>query len=216
MNQRPPQRSSLRSKPHRAAITGGAASGKSTVLAMFAKLGADCFSADEISRDLTGPGSSFVERLAKIAGPKMQRKDGSLNRQELARILFGDTEVRRAVEAVLHPAVIKGLREAARQGSAPVQCFEIPLLVEAGLQDEYDTVILCRCGERERLRRLVQRLAGDKMLARRIVNTQAKDTERMPFADWVIRTDRPMEAVERRVSRIWAYLLKRSSVCTDG
>jgi dephospho-CoA kinase len=188
------------------AVTGGACTGKSTVLGHLESFGAVCFSADQFARDLTRPGSPLLLPLAAVAGRDVLAEDGSLVRRRLAQRIFADDALRRQVEAILHPPIMEAMRRASDADPHPIQCFEIPLLVESGLQELYDRVVLCRCGRAEQLRRLTERLAGNSALARRIIASQATDSERRPYADYVVMTNRPREAVKRRVERIFANL----------
>jgi len=169
-------------------------------------MGADCYSSDQIARNLTTPGSPLVKKIGKVAGTGVIGPDGELRRPELAKLIFNDPQIRSQVEAVMHPEIRSAMENAAQRASGAIQCFEIPLLIEAGLQDQYDVVVLCRCGKPEQFRRLTARLAGDATLARRIINSQLTDRERRPFADFVVMTNGPMERVEEKVARIWANL----------
>ncbi len=196
----------------RVAITGGAATGKSTILAYFGTLGAACFSADDFARTITSPGSPILKRLARLAGNDILSPNGSLRRKELAKRMFGDPQLRKVVESILHPAIQKAMEAASKADPRPIHCFEIPLLIESGTQNRYDSVILCRCGHQEQLRRLTERLVGDEALARRILDAQATDKARRPFADTVVMTNRPPGSVEKRVKTIFANLKNKLNV----
>lgn len=194
------------------AITGGACTGKSTVLGHFAEFGIPTFSADVVARELTRAGSPLAEAVAEAVGPESTLPSGQLDRRFIARRIFEDVALRRKVESLLHRPILERLAELSAATRGDIHCFEIPLLVEAGLQDEFDRVILCRCGRREQLRRLVARWEGDESLARRILSAQLSDAERRPHAHFVVMTNRPPDKVRKRVEEILANLRRASRV----
>ncbi|GMV35574.1 MAG: hypothetical protein AMXMBFR61_00820 [Fimbriimonadales bacterium] len=198
--------------PIRVAITGGACTGKSTVLGYFAELGVPTFSADDVARELTRAGSPLAKAVARAVGPGSSLPNGELDRRFIARRIFEDDALRHTLESLLHGPILARLEELSAQSAGGVHCFEIPLLVEAGVQGEFDRVILCRCGRDEQMRRLVERWEGDAVLARRILSAQLSDAERRPYADFVVTTNRPPEKVRKRVEAILANLRRTSRV----
>ena len=196
----------------RVAVTGGAATGKSTVMCYLRDMGAAVVSADDVARQVTAPGSALLAPLARLAGSDVLESDGSLCRGRLAERMFADADLRRAVEDLLHPPIIEAMERAAAACAAKIVCFEIPLLIETGLQARYDVVVLCRCGVGEQIRRLTRRLEGDMRMARRIVASQVIDSVRRPYADFVVMTNREPHLVKNRVHSIFANLLRRSRV----
>ena len=203
---------SERRRPLRIAITGGACTGKTTVLGHFAEFGAPTFSADQVARELIQPGTALARAVADVVGPGSVHPNGELDRRFIARRIFEDDLLRNRVESILHGPILARLEELSSQTPGDIHCFEIPLLVEAGVQDRFDRVILCRCGRREQLRRLTARWEGDERLARRILSAQLSDAARRPHAHFVVMTNRPPEKVRERVRAIFANLRRMSRV----
>lgn len=167
----------------RVAITGGIAEGKSTVLRYLREAGYRVASADEAARSV-------------LSDPSVRREVASaahlavdFSPVDLRNVLSGEPERRRAVNGVLHPRIIECL------DLAEAQFTEVPLLIEDALQDRYDRVWVVTCGSDEQRRRLVERV-GDPDLALRLLPLQLPTSAKLAFADEVVRTNRPEEAVK--------------------
>lgn len=132
-------------------ITGGIASGKTTVAQAFQGLGAVVVSADQLAREIVRPGAKALRQIAAHFGQQVLRKDGTLNRQLLGDIIFNDDQARLVLNSITHPAIAelagKRLREA-EQGGAPLVIYDAPLLFEAGADRQVDKVFggEDRCG----------------------------------------------------------------------
>ena len=131
-------------------VTGGIAAGKSSVTALFRELGAEVISADDLAREVVGPGSPVLERIVKHFGPQVLRPDGGLDRQALAARIFGDSDARGDLNRIIHPAIAQlaqaRLGEAAARSSVVV--YEAPLLFEAGAEGRVDEIGRASCRER--------------------------------------------------------------------
>src|SRR3569833_543538 len=143
-------------------ITGGIATGKSTVTQMFADLGAPTASADQIARDLLAPGAPSPAQVAD-AFPTTVSSTAPLtvDRRALAAIIFGDDTARLKLEAILHPPIVDELRrqiDQFRQSTSPIAAVEIPLLFESGLTKMVDKIVVAAVDEETQLTRLQQRL----------------------------------------------------------
>jgi dephospho-CoA kinase len=188
-------------------ITGGVATGKTTVTELFRKLGARTVSADEIARQVIDVGMPAADEVAREFGPRVITPDGSIDRGELARIVFRDPEARRKLDAITHPRIIRILeervrafRESAAEGD--VLAVEIPLLIECGLQWLVDKVIVVAAEQETQMSRLTTRGFSTEEASLRIA-AQAPIEEKMRVADWVIRTDGDLDETERQVERVW-------------
>jgi dephospho-CoA kinase len=170
----------------RIGLTGGIASGKSTVADLFAARGAIVLDTDAISREVVEPGSHALAALVNALGGGILDRDGSLDRAELRRRLFADAETRREVEAILHPAILSELERQAARLPGPYQVFVIPLLVEAGLEHVVDRVLVVDCPEEEQVRRLMERDGETREGAMRVLEAQAPRDRRLAAADDVI------------------------------
>jgi dephospho-CoA kinase len=168
------------------AITGGIAEGKSTVMDILSKQGFRIASADAIARDIVNSDSIQIEiaRILKI--------DGIPDREDVRDRLSRDHDFRRRLNRLVHPRVLQEMRR------STAQIIEVPLLLEACLQGEFDRVWVVTCGREEQLRRLSQRV-GDIESAKRLVATQLQTEVKLTFADEIIRTNQPMSSVVNHV-----------------
>jgi dephospho-CoA kinase len=151
-------------------LTGGIASGKSTVAAQFAALGADVIDLDEVAREVVAPGTALLARVLERFGQSLQKGDGSLDRRALRTMVFADPAARRDLESMLHPAIQARTTERLAASHGPYQIVVNPLLVESQARARYDRVLLVDCEvalQRERLAARDQQspAAIDAMLA---------------------------------------------------
>lgn len=170
----------------RIGLTGGIASGKSTVADLFAARGATVLDSDVIAREVVEPGRPTLGALVNALGGGILDDDGRLDRAELRRRLFEDAATRRDIEAILHPAILAELERQAREAPGPYQVLVIPLLVENRLERIVDRVLVVDCAEEEQVRRLMARDGEDRESAFRMLATQASREQRLASADDVI------------------------------
>jgi dephospho-CoA kinase len=173
----------------RIALTGGIASGKTSVARLFVALGARLIDTDQIARDIVAPPSSVLGQIAARFGPDVLTPGGTLDRARLRKIVFTDAAARKDLEALTHPAIHA---EVARQSAAlggPYQLVAVPLLVETGTQHDYDRVLLVDVTPEAQLKRLMLRDGIDAVAARRMVAAQADPEARRVIADDVIGND---------------------------
>lgn len=187
-------------------LTGGIGSGKSTVAAMFEKLGAYIIYADELAREAIAPGTSGFDQVVARFGPELINADGRIDRQLLAAHVFGQPENMADLEAIIHPRVSAAL-SALRQSIGPgkVVIYEIPLLVELDMADRFDKVVVVVAPAVDRIARLKGRgLDDDDILAR--MSQQATDQERRAIADYVIENAGNLQFLEIQVEQVWKQL----------
>lgn len=189
------------------AITGGIASGKSTVTSMLGALGAPTLSADTVARDLLRPGTE-ASRAVLAAFPQCAEpgQEATVNRRALGRLIFADAEARARLEALTHPQIIQVLREAAAQWRGqPGGCaaLEIPLLFEAGLEALADQIIVAACSLNQQKERLLTRGSLDETEARRQIGAQWPLEEKKKRAHRVIDTSGSMEDTQRQAAALW-------------
>ena len=145
----------------RVGLTGGIASGKSTVSALLAEHGAVIVDYDQLSRNVVAVGSEGLRQVVETFGEKVLSEDGSLNRPALGAIVFADPAARRRLEGIIHPLVEEAARrvdeEACAADEQVVVVHDIPLLVETGRADEFDTVVVVDVDPAEQVRRVVER-----------------------------------------------------------
>jgi dephospho-CoA kinase len=203
------------------ALTGGIASGKSTVSARLAEHGAVVVDADKLAREVVEPGQPALERIVAEFGPGVLNEDGTLNRAALGAIVFNDEAARRTLNAITHPAVWQRAQELFAQAAAAdpdaVVVYDVPLLVEASGERplRFDKVIVVNTGRVERLRRLVQERGLTREEAEARLGAQATDAERLAVADVVLDNDGTVEELLDAVDELWATLIRRTTA-TEG
>ena len=194
----------------RIAITGGVAEGKTTVLRIFESLGAQVISSDQLVATLLAPGTEIWEQLVREFGQAITAADGTLARERLAALAFGDPTVRRRLNRITHPAVVRALQAhlQAREPSPTPTFVEVPLLIEVALQGYFDAVVVVQATPALQRQRLTARGVPPQR-ARQILHAQLPTRCKTVFADWVIRTHRSLEHVEAQVRRIWRTLTQQ-------
>lgn len=170
----------------RVGLTGGIASGKSTVANLFSARGAAVLDTDVIAREVVVPGSHGLAALVAAQGGGILDDKGRLDRAELRRRIFADAATRREVESILHPEIIRELERQAAIAPGPYQVLVIPLLVEAGLEHLVNRVLVVDCPEEEQIRRLMTRDGASREEAMRMLDSQATRERRLAAADDVI------------------------------
>jgi dephospho-CoA kinase len=192
-------------------LTGGIGSGKSQVSRMLASHGAVVVDADQLARDVVAPGSEGLAAVVHAFGPAVLDRAGALDRPALAQLVFGDQVALRRLEAIVHPLVGQRADEliaAAAPGSVVV--YDVPLLVEKGLEPGYDVVVVVDAAEGTRLERLAVRGMAEAD-ARARMAAQASGEDRLAAADLVIRNDGTLTDLETEVAALWNDLLRRVS-----
>lgn len=168
------------------AVTGGIAEGKSTVLAMFAGAGFSIGSADKVAREVRErPGIQAA--IAELTG-----LDEPISTAELRELLGRSDDIRRSINALMHESILDEILE------SEICMWEVPLLIETALQNKFSQVIVVTCGERIQRERLVSRL-GHEADIEAILATQLPTMAKLPFADFVIRTDCETGHVHKQV-----------------
>ena len=172
----------------RIGLTGGIGSGKSTVGAMLASLGAVVIDTDLIARRLTMPGGAALGAIVAAFGSRFIAADGGLDRPLMRRAAFDDATIRIRLEAILHPLIgVEVEREAALAAAAPVLVFDVPLLVESGRwRGRVDAVWLVDCDETVQIARVAARPGWSEDAARAVIAQQASRAARRAAADAVI------------------------------
>jgi len=200
----------------RVALTGNIASGKSTVARLWRRLGAAVIDADELARRAVRPESPALRRVVAALGADVLDAHGRLDRARLRRRVFRDPEARRTLEAILHPEIarLRAEEEARlRRAGATVVVHEIPLLFEAGLEREFDTVVLVDAPAELRLARLVRERGLDPEEARRMIAAQLPAEVKRARADIVIENTGSLEELEAKAEAVWKELERRAAAC---
>jgi dephospho-CoA kinase len=167
-------------------LTGGIASGKSTVSGLFAALGVPVIDTDQIAREVVAPGTPLLARVISRFGEHLLTPTGELDRRALRERVFAHPADRAALEALMHPAIMAQLQRRARSAGGRYQILAIPLLVEHDLGKSVDRVLLVDCTEELQLRRLQIRDGVTLAQARAVLAAQASRAARRALADDVI------------------------------
>jgi dephospho-CoA kinase len=206
-----PRRSHTPRSVARIALTGGIASGKSTVASLFTLLGAKLIDTDQIARDIVAPPSPVLEGIAAHFGSRVLGPDGQLDRARLRRIVFEDDAARRDLEAITHPAILAEVARQCAQAGGPYQLVAIPLLVETGTAGDYDRVLLVDASPATQLARLMLRDGLTEADATRMLAAQATPESRRAVAHDIIDNDGDLarltpqvEALHRRYLQLHA------------
>ena len=197
--------------PLRIALTGGIASGKSTVAALFAQQGVPIIDLDELAREVVAPGTTLLAQVIERFGPGVRNPDGSLDRRALRELIFRDVAARRELEALLHPAIRELCAERSAAAGGAYQIIVIPLLAESGTARLYDRVLVVDCDAALQRARLARRDGGSAGLADATLAAQATRAERLSLADEVIHNDGEPAALEPQVLELHRLYLQRAA-----
>jgi dephospho-CoA kinase len=175
----------------RIGLTGGIGSGKSTVGALLAALGATLIDTDLIARQLTLPGGAAIDAVARDFGKHLISADGALARARMRELVFADATAKLRLEAILHPLIgIETERQAAAAEGAPALVFDVPLLVESDRwRAKVDKVLVVDCREATQIERVVQRSGWTPDAVHAVIDSQAPRSRRRASADAVIFND---------------------------
>jgi dephospho-CoA kinase len=198
-------------------LTGGIGSGKSTVAELFRQHGAQIISADQISRELLAPDGVGSKLLRQELGERFFPGSQELDRTALRRAIFAEPELRRKVNAILHPLIrqrISTLLTASEQTLAEVNIppifhgivVEVPLLFEVGWQDDFDFVVVVRADDQEALERLRQRDGVSRAEAEAALAAQLPMSVKLARADHVIDNRGKPNETARQVAELIDYL----------
>jgi dephospho-CoA kinase len=190
-------------------LTGGIASGKSVVAAIFRELGAEVIEADCVARDVVAPGSPILREIAAAMGSSLVLSDGTLDRRALAARVFSDPEARRALNAITHPEIRKRILEAiaqiGRRRPDALVIVDLPLLLDVTPASAYplDGIVVVYADEATQLQRLMRRDGLGEEDARRRLAAQRPLSEKVPEATWVIDNSGSPEATREQVLALW-------------
>ena len=190
-------------------LTGGIGSGKSTVAAMLRDQGIRVVDADQIAREVVEPGQPALAELVEVFGQGILNDDGSLNRQELANRAFATEEATNALNTITHPRIEQETQRQFDLAAAEKENFlvyDMPLLVERGLHEEMDMVIVVHTDIEERVRRLVEHRGLDEDDVRRRMSHQVDDVTRLASADVLIDNNGSVDHLRKQVDDFLATL----------
>lgn len=183
-------------------LTGGIASGKTTVANLFAGLGVPVIDTDIIAREVVEPGQPALEEIRDHFGDSVIDPSGALDRAAMRKQVFLDSDARAKLEAILHPKIGDEVRRQSQSIHSDYQIIAVPLLVGSPLLQFVDRVLLVDCREDTQIERLLKRDAGTLAEAKRIIASQSSREQRLAIADDVISNDLDLSHLEKQVTRL--------------
>ncbi|MDH4048976.1 MAG: dephospho-CoA kinase [Gammaproteobacteria bacterium] len=199
----------------RIGLTGGIASGKSTVADMFSAYGIPVIDTDEIARDVVTPGSPGLAEVQRQFGAGVIASDGTLDRAALRKIIFENDEQRKVLEAILHPRIREETMRRAAVAGGPYQIIVVPLLVESTLKSFMSRIVVVDCDPQTQLERLLSRDAENLQQAKRIIASQSSREQRLAIASDVVVNDGDIEETRRQVDELHLRFLELAGSARD-
>ena len=184
------------------ALTGGVASGKSTVERLFASRGIEIIDADHVAREVVAAGTAGLADIVEIFGTDVLSADGSLDRRAMRERVFADERARRQLEAIIHPRVREVLRQRASEVHSAYGMLVIPLLVESGDYAWVNRVLVVDVPREVQRERLLKRDGISRELAEAMLDAQASREQRLGVADDVIDNSADLESLDDAVERL--------------
>lgn len=191
-------------------LTGGIASGKSTISSILKELGAYIVDADIIARSVVQKGEKAYNEIVQHFGGEILMPNGEINRKKLGHIVFSDSEKLELLNHITHPEIIKRVKEKVdeyKQKGAKAIVIDAAILIEAGLDYYCDSIWLVSVDEETQMRRLMERdkLAYSDALNR--INSQYTNEKKSRFADVIIDNNKPIEEVKEKVKELYNIII---------
>lgn len=214
----------LRGKDNRLllGVTGGIASGKTTVANMLSELGAPIVDFDLIARKVVEPGQPALKEIVEYFGTQVLQEDGTLDRKKLSEIVFKDIEKRKKLEGFIHPRmgeeVLRQVNALAEKDPNAIIQMVVPLMIEMNLQYQCHKLLVVYIPEDMQIQRLMERDSITRDQAMAMLKAQLPIEEKLGYADFVIRNDGSLEETRRQVEELWAKLkeIQRQRASREG
>jgi dephospho-CoA kinase len=197
-------------------LTGGIASGKSTVASMLQSKGAEVIDADQVAREVVSIGSPGLAAVVERFGEVVLAADGSLSRTALADLIFGDERARLTLEQILHPLIASRTSELILRSQSEIIVYSVPLLVEANVQHPFDLVVTVEAGVESQLKRMVSERNLTKEQARLRLNAQATELQRVESSDVRLENSGTLEALANQVDQLWQVIALKAKEKGSG
>jgi dephospho-CoA kinase len=200
----------------RIGLTGGIASGKSTVAQRFTELGVPVIDADVAARAVVAPGTPGLAKVLKRFGSGVVAENGELDRRTLRELIFRDPGSRLDLEAILHPLIRADMDQSAERASGPYIVMAIPLLVESGSSDRVDRILVVDVEEAVQLQRVMARDGSTEEQARGILGSQASRSQRLAMADDVLLNTGSVTELRQAVDQLHERYLRVAEAQRPG
>jgi dephospho-CoA kinase len=193
-------------------LTGGIASGKSTVSKIFASFGAKVLDADEVAREVLLPGQPAWTRLRQVFGEEFFHPNGTVKRKQLRKLVFANPEKRSQLNEIVHPEVMKEINRRSEILSSSAQngvlLVDVPLLLEVGVANRFDKVVVVYVSESVQINRLQQRDGISEEEAKQALKVQMALSKKVEQADYLIDNSGTLEETLAQVEKVWDELLE--------
>lgn len=187
-------------------LTGGIASGKSTVARLLAAQGAETIDADQVAREVVKSGSAGLASVVKEFGEEILLSTGELNREKLGRAVFADPKLRLKLESILHPLIQARTMQLISESKNAVVVYAVPLLVEAKVNYPFDMVVTVEAGIENQIDRLVNSRGLTVEQAKKRIAAQASRQDREARADFVLDSSGTHEQLDKQVDTLWGKI----------
>jgi dephospho-CoA kinase len=192
----------------RVGLTGGIASGKSSVSRILAELGATVVDADRLAREVVAPGTPGLAQVVAAFGPDVLTAEGEMDRAKVGAIVFADAGQRQVLEGIIHPLVrARGAELETAAGPGAVVVHDIPLLVETGQAGSFDAVVVVDAPEQTQIDRMIAQRGWSEDEARARIAAQASREQRRAAATYVIDNTGTLEDLRHQVTEVFEELL---------
>lgn len=196
-------------------LTGGIASGKSTVSDYLKSKGAYIVDADQIARDIVQIGQSAWHQIKEKWGSQILQDTGQLDRKKLGALVFNDPKARKALEEITHPCIAQEsalrIQNALQQAQKGVQdtlvVYDAALLIESGRYEQFRPIVLVSCSIEKQIQRIKQRDALTHQHAVQRLQAQMSLQDKLPYADYVIKNDQTLAVLSQQIDELWQELL---------
>jgi dephospho-CoA kinase len=189
-------------------LTGGIGSGKSTVANFFRKLRIQVIDADSLAREFIEPNQSAYFAIVNKFGSRVLTEAGNLSKQALREIIFTDPAERAWLEGLLHPLITKKIAEEIARSTSPYVVIVIPLLIETGMTDIVDRILVIDSPVTKQIERVIARDSSSKDMVLNIINSQATREQRLTFANDIILNDNTVAYLQKQVAKLHKYYLQ--------
>jgi len=189
-------------------LTGGIAAGKSTVAKRWVEHGAIEIDADSLARDVVQPGSEGLKRVVQAFGESVIDDSGELNRKALAKLIFESDEKRLLLNSILHPLIRQLAAEQLKKfDDDAIVIYNVPLLVEAEVDHDFNLVVTVEAPEDEQVKRLVQTRGLSELEAKKRIAAQAQPIERAARADRILNSNQDINLLLRDADNLWREIV---------
>lgn len=183
-------------------VTGTFGSGKSTVAGIFGKMGASVIDADDLARKCIYPGSRLYKKIVSVFGAGILAKNRQIDRAKLAESVFNNRDLLHKLNSVIHPEVIRNIKKEIKASKSKIVILDAPLLIEAGLRNMVDKLIVVKISRDLQIKRIQKKLSIGKAQILKRIKCQMPQKEKVRLADFVIDNNGTLRETKRQVSQI--------------